>query len=647
MQGIQKMGDSGVGSESEKDSKKAQPATAPEVEVTDDFTEVDEAENAEETVSPADDAKTDEVVDEIMKEDSDKVLEAQDEATKKGIVVSPTTRWDRFKNAVAEWWSKPRNRWITAAVVVALLVATYFVPIARSNVAGLVVKAPVTVQVLDSKTNKAVSGATVSLAGKTAKTDATGQAKLNVHGGSKILKVTKKYYASSSKSELVKVWAGTNSYKASLLPLGRQVSVKVVNKISGKPVAGATIKAGKADAKTDKNGQATLVISSDATTQAAVVTLAGYNDLKVVVTAGASAAQNTFSVMPAGKLYFLSNLSGTIDVIKTNLDGTDRQTVLAGTGSEDRYSTSLLASRDWKYLALLAKRSGSNASVYLIDTTNGDKLTTIDEGDANFSLVGWSGDRFVYQVTRNGVSTWQPHQQALKSFDPISNQSLLLDQTQGSGTSQADFAGQNFGTAYLIDDQVVYTKGWNSSYYNAQTELAGKTAELDAISADGTGHRTIKTFAPATILSSLGLETRLYEPTGMYIQFYDGTKQTYYDYDDGKVAADTTMNDTNFYNTPYPTYLLSPSGNNTFWGDQRDGKTTLSVGDKDGKNAKQIAALSEYNTYGWYTDNYLLVSKNSSELYVMSKTGGTPYKITDYYKPAINYNGYGGGYGGL
>jgi hypothetical protein len=31
----------------------------------------------------------------------------------------------------------------------------------------------------------------------------------------------------------------------------------------------------------------------------------------------------------------------------------------------------------------------------------------------------------------------------------------------------------------------------------------------------------------------------------------------------------------------------------------------------------------------------------------MPTAGGTPYKITDYYKPAINYQGYGGGYGGL
>jgi Tol biopolymer transport system component len=93
--------------------------------------------------------------------------------------------------------------------------------------------------------------------------------------------------------------------------------------------------------------------------------------------------------------------------------------------------------------------------------------------------------------------------------------------------------------------------------------------------------------------------------------------------------------------------LLSPSGSNSFWAEARDGKSALFVGDQDGKNPKQVASLSEYTSYGWFTDDYLLVSKGSSELYIMSKAGGKPQKITDYYKPSVNYQGYGGGYGGL
>jgi hypothetical protein len=137
------------------------------------------------------------------------------------------------------------------------------------------------------------------------------------------------------------------------------------------------------------------------------------------------------------------------------------------------------------------------------------------------------------------------------------------------------------------------------------------------------------------------------EPSELYIYFQSGSSEYFYDYEAGKITQDTTLTADKFYETSYATYLVSPSDNQTFWGDQRDGKNALFVGDEDGKNQKQIASLSGYKTYGWYTDDYLLVSKNSSELYVMSPTGGTPLKITDYYKPAISYNGYGGGYGGL
>jgi len=71
-------------------------------------------------------------------------------------------------------------------------------------------------------------------------------------------------------------------------------------------------------------------------------------------------AANQFKLAPVGKVFFLSNAGGKIDVVSTNLDGTDRKVVLAGTGKEDRNNTVLLASSDWKYLALLSLRDGGN-----------------------------------------------------------------------------------------------------------------------------------------------------------------------------------------------------------------------------------------------------------------------------------------------
>jgi len=594
------------------------------------------------------DPKTDAAVADIMKSDSDAVLEAQDAAADESIM--ELLRWERFKRGWQAWWGSPRKRYWTIGTVVVLLGALFAVPVTRYDTLGLVIKNTVAVHAVDSKSGAPVSGVTVTLAGKTAETDANGLAVLRVPLGSRTLEVSKTYYKGTTTKELVTLSSSHNNFKMSLTALGRQVRVKVVDKVSGKPVPSAVVAVGIAKAKTDKNGDVTVVTPVSSGKQAATVSVKGYNDAKVTIAVGGDLAKNTFALVPAGKLYFLSNLSGRIDVVKTNLDGSDRQVVLEGTGNEDRYSTSLLASRDWKYLALLAKRSGKTASVYLMDTTDKDKLTTIDEGDASFNLIGWSGSRFVYQVTRTTVQDWQPDQQVLKSFDATSGQTLLLDQTQATGTGPSSFSKQTIDSAFLLGDQVAYVKGWGGVAWNS---VDMKSPELDTIRSDGSGHRVVEAFAvngySGTANSGyLTVSAKQYEADGIYLYCPDcSSGSQFYEYDNGKVSSKTNMTADTFYESSYATYLLSPSGSQAFWADPRDGKNMLFTGDQDGKNSKTVASLSDYTAYGWYSDNYLLVSKNSSELYIMSKDGGTPLKITDYYKPAINYQGYGGGYGGL
>ena len=146
-------------------------------------------------------------------------------------------------------------------------------------------------------------------------------------------------------------------------------------------------------------------------------------------------------------------------------------------------------------------------------------------------------------------------------------------------------------------------------------------------------------------------DTRAYDTDGMYISIYNMAQQKsfFFEYEDGKLSENKSL-ETDFYKN-YFTYLFSPSAKQTFWAEDRDGKATLFVGNDHGEDGKEIASLSEYNTYGWYTDDYLLVSKKGSELYVLpasNKLDKTePFKVTDYYRPAQTFRGYGGGYGGL
>ncbi|HSX16330.1 MAG TPA: hypothetical protein VLF40_06065 [Candidatus Saccharimonadales bacterium] len=625
-----------------------------------------------------DDPDTDKAVDDIMKTDGDEVLKKQDEDAEKSAPVKAGFK-AKLKHFFGQFWSNKKLRWTSIGVLVVALGVLFGLPVTRYNILGVVLKADVTVQAVDSKSGAPVSGALVKVGTKTATTEADGKAVLHVHLGTRTIKASKTYYTGSTEHGLVGMVASQNSFKVKLVALGRQVKVKVVNKVTTKPVAGAEVAVGTSKAKTDKDGLATVVVPSGATTQEASVALSGFNTAKVSIVATGDVTKNTFGIVPAGKLYFLSNLSGNLDVVKTDLDGSNRQVVLEGTGSEDKTQTSLLASRDWKYLALLSKRSGGdNASLYLIDTTAGDKLTTIDEGNADFKLIGWSGDRFIYQVNRH-IATGQKNQQALKSFDPTSGHTLLLDQTDATtyaaasgsgpqhgayfeGDATAGYITQNFGNAYLSGGSVVYVKNWQSTGWHftangRESYLNGKSAELDSIGADGAEHKVLKTFAPSSIILMntspdgaivyITVDTVPYGPQAFYLVFTDSSTEKFYEYEDGKVSDATGVTDDTVYGMLYYTYLLSPSGSSTFWAEPRDGKNTLFTGNVNGKSPKQVAALSEYNTYGWYTDDYLLVSKSSSELYIIPAVGGTPLKITDYYKPAYSYYGYGGGYGGL
>lgn len=553
-------------------------------------------------------------------------------------------RWRRMQRL---YMARPRLSIPLTVVAVLLLLAA--VPLSRYTLVGVIARQDMTVTVVDSRTSTPVSKASVVLSGQKAMTDATGRARIHTNVGYETLSITKRYYQDYAQTQLVDLAAANNYVTVKLVAVGRLVPVAVTNKLTGKPVAGATVKALSSEAVTDKDGTATVVLPVSLTTQQVVISAKGFNSMNgTLQVTDRKVDANTFAVVPAGKLYFLSNQSGKIDVVKTDLDGSSRQTVLAGTGYENSYSTALLASRDWKYLALYAQRTAKGSpEIDLIDTSN-DQMTNIDEGDASFALVGWEGDKFVYRVDRNSVPVWQNGQQVIKSFDAPTKKLATLAQTSASG-SQYDYARQYFGGVYILGDKVVYSLNWTAYYYSFY-QLTSKQATLNSVNLDGSGSTVIKSFAMAsgTQTSDVGINIVPYdEPDSIAVSFPDGQKNDFYEYKDGKISAATDVTAQNFY-SGYPTFLLSPSGNSVFWSVYADGKNNLKIGDSSAQNPQVIAGQSDYSPYGWFTDDYLLMQKSNSELYIISSDGKSqPFKVTNYYKPDISYRGYGGGYGGL
>lgn len=520
------------------------------------------------------------------------------------------------------------------------------IPLTRYSLLGTVAKSSFEIGVRDDRNSAMVSGARVTIDGQTITTDGSGKAKFaKIKPGKQKVHVEKKYYKSSDTT--IKVQFGYNRVLESvpIVATGRLVPVVINNKITGKPLSGAQIKAADTDAKTDTDGKATIVVPADKSSLEATVNLAGYNNAKVNLNVTESVvADNAFSLVPTGKIYFLSKLSGKIDVVKTDLDGANRATVLVGTGKEEDRGTVLLATRDWKYLALQSRREGDRARLYMIDTTS-DKLTEIDSGDATFSPVGWNEHSFIYQVTRNNIAVWQPKKSALKTYSAETQQLATIDETAAEGSGVSHYARELIENVYVVKNDVIYSKRWESDYYSTYL-LATKRTGIYTAKSSGTGKQVLKDFDAGT---TSYISAVLSEPTEIYYSTSNYTTNTlsYYEYANGKISENKDLKTDDFAKA-YPSYLQSPSGQKAFWYEPRDGKNSLFIGTSNGESGKEVASLSEYIPYGWYSDDYLLVSKKGSELYILPTAGlgDKSIKVTDYHKPDVTFLGYGGGYGG-
>jgi hypothetical protein len=545
----------------------------------------------------------------------------------------------RVSAGFSSWWANPKKRYGGIAGGIVLLIAVLFaVPYTRYELLALGVKEPVTVTVVDSKSGKPVSGVVVRIGDKEQTTDESGVVTFRVRPGKTNVSLSKDFYQSTKRSFTVTLSRSHNRLRQPILALGRHVPIKVVDAVSGKPLAGTEITSGGGETKTDATGQATITVASSATSQDASIQVDGYKtqSLSITITNDLVAA-NTVRMIPTGTVDFLSNKSGTIDVVSSDLDGGNRRIILAGTGNEEP-GTVLTPSPDGQYLALLSRRTGGNsstASVYVIDTTNKNQLTTVDKGAATFQVIGWSGSHLIYVVNRNNAQIWEPNRQAIKSYNATSGKTVTLGQASGAGTGVYNFASSTLSEPIPLKNEVVYLVSWQTSYSQL---LAGQSASLVSIKPDGSARRTIKAVPVPAGVSYYSLSMNRYAPNGVYLQVPSGTDntKTTYEYEDGTLSA-KTLSDTEFYKA-YGPYYVAPSGNATLWAETRDGINTLLIGDSGGANGKVIASLKDYSPLGWFSEKYLLLSKSSSELYLVAADGsGSPLKVNDYYVAPSEY----------
>ncbi len=582
---------------------------------------------------------------EAKKEKKSKDLEVVDLESEKNEVVEDTSSDSaqessdskpegKFQKFTA--WYKANKKKSIPLTILAVLALLLIIPTTRYKVLGIFIKRDFSILVLDDKTHEPITDARAEIDGVSGTTNNEGKIKLHVKVGKFTLSITKNYYETYNQPVTVAVGEQQDDFLATVKATGRQVPVAVNNKITGAAVENAAIKVLDTQATTDDKGLATIVLPLDKDTQQAVVSADGYNETKTTVKVTENKDdQNNLNITPEGKLYFLSKRTGKINLMKANLDGTDGKVVVAGTGNEDETDTVLLTNRDWKYLALKSKRSGDNASLYAINTSN-DQLREMDSGDASFTPIGWFGNYFLYKVDRNNVEYWQSKHSSLKSYNAETGQLVTLDNTSGKHSERYE----DYGDTHLLNNLLIFTKSWCCED-NSQDKNT-----INAIKPDGSGRQTIKSFSN----SDFGyINSIIYKPEEVIFSVYNyNGEDHFYEYDNG--AFNRNQDLSRKFDRNYPTYLFSPNGEASFWSESRDGKKTLLIGDSTGSSEKEVASLTEYNAYGWFGEDYLLASKDDSELYILGVKGlkgeQKALKVTDYHKPDYDSYGYGYGYGG-
>ncbi len=539
-------------------------------------------------------------------------------------------------------WSKNHKKLSIPLAVFIVLVLLAAVPTTRYQGAGLFLSRNMTIKVVDSATGKPVSGATVSFAGQTAQTNGDGQASLKLKDGYRQVQVALQYYQTGSAKILVPILSPKAIPTISMVATGRQTDVTIDDLISGDALAGVIIKVAGITATTDKSGGAALVLPVGQATQKATLSLAGYNDSTVnLQVSDTDVKVNTFNLVPSGKLYFLSDASGKIDVMAANLDGSSAKVLLAGTGNEENGSTSIFVSPDSKYIALETNRSGATPLIYLVNTSTG-AASLVDSSNASYTMYGWMSDKLIYSASSSAVHTWQAGRNKLKSYDTASGAKLTLDQSLATGSS-ASAADEGYSQVFLLhsSSQIAYYKSWQVDFSLASTpSLISKQNSFNVVNLDDSNLQNIAKY-PASHSVFFGQ----YSPTAYYIS--DGSSSTptkYYSWKAGTLSPLAVSISSSQFDKTTP-YYYSPNLQKTVWSEARNDANASFIGDSSGANAKQIGGsqdLSAQAAFGWINNNYALLDiVGGCNLQVVSTNAADTHQVAvkDCLRSYSSYNG--------
>lgn len=546
--------------------------------------------------------------------------DAQNAQRDEAAGIKASGHWARWRRLIR--WVKQHPKRSAVISTLLLFSAILVIPSLRYGISGLFIRRDIRINIVDAQTGEPVSKASVSMRGKTTLSDANGQIILQHNKpGEPSVTVEKQYYQKSTTHVKIGLLSRTYEETIKLSATGRAVPIRVTNRITGKGISGVSIVAGGTEGTTDDNGEVTMVFDPTVSTVEAEIKADDYNTTRANLTVPGDIAANTIVLTPTGRVYVLSKQSGNLDVVKVNLDGSDRQVVVKATGREEVANTELYQTSDWQFIILKARRDGAQAALYLIDTST-DKLTELDTAAVDFTIVGWHDHQFAYSTYDRSRQPWKPGQQELKVFDADSGKRTTIMSSMAQGDSYTNYATQSLAGVFIVDSKLVYATQWSGTAM-AISKLSSLIQEV-----------SLPSLVSRELRRETGASLIMVQPTPIAVNIQIITDQARsYQYLNGSITELNVTTEQLLQTTAL--YIPNQAGQ-YIWDEPTNGANQVLVSDAGLRNKQLLTEPGEFHAFGWFGNEYVLLSSGGSELFILPadpSLKAVPQKVVDYHRP--------------
>jgi hypothetical protein len=566
----------------------------------------DEQNKAQQWVQPREQLDSmDDVVDEIVTEEADKLISIEDRARARSF--DPPTTKKNIRQHIAQffstWWQNTRLRYGTLIGLFIIFVASILIPFSRYailNTFGIRVSASMVV--VDSESGLPLKNIPVQLQGLEARTNDDGYVAFEgLKQGSTTIKINKLGFAPYEKNVTLG-WGSNPLDNQSILVTGARFNFVLKDWLSDEVIKNTEAISGDSVGQADDDGLIELVVGNAENENTVTLHAEGYRD-EVMQLQDLSDGDNTVKMVVAKKHPFVSNRNGEYDLYAIDADGKNEKLLLEATRKE-REIPHVVPHPTKDVVAFVSSRDGdTNKDGYVLDglfviDAISEEVYKVTRSE-QIQVVGWHDGKLIYVAVVEGVSAGNSQRSKIVSFD--------LESKQRTDLATANY----FNDVKLLDDKVYYAV---SSYAVPRSQ-----AKLFTVGVDGANKTTLIDEQVWSIVRQ-DYSTILFntEANGWYEQ---------------KQNQDIAKLETQPVRTDSRVYANSPDGMFASWVDVRDGKGVLLVHNvSENKETIRLSASGLSDPVYWIDSSHVVyrVSTTSETAdYILHMTTGDTQKIAD------------------